>query len=199
MKSETRTSVCFRGKRERGMTLVELMVAMLVLAVGLGALTTLFAAATLSNNRNRRDTSGTLLAKWVLEQISGQHPNPAPSAPISDTDCAGNVWTIATAGGAAPAGAGATLVANAGSAYYGLIDQTQAYANIPVGYAMRYTDCGNGNGGRQAIYEVRWNVMTISPFARLITVSARQSGPTPGQLGTTLVAYPVTVRGIGGP
>ena len=57
-----------------GFTLIELMVAMVVLAVGLGALSTLFISATLSNNKNSRNATATLLAQLVLEQISCRAP-----------------------------------------------------------------------------------------------------------------------------
>ena len=159
-------------KIERGTTLVELMVAMFMLTVGMGAMLVLFMNSTVSNNRNVRDTSSTLLAQMVLEQINSQHIN--SNVAIVVTDCTGVQWTVATAGGAAPNGAGANLDQNANSLTYGGIDQTQAFNAIPANYAMRYTDCDPN--GQQAVYEVRWNVMTITANAtRLITVSARQA------------------------
>jgi len=183
-------------KAEQGLSLIELMIAMVILAVGLSSLTILFMYATASNARNNKDTSATLLAKTVLEQISAQHPN--SSAPILLTDCAGNQFTIATAGGAAPNGVGATLLQDSASFQYGGIDQTQSYSAVPNGYAMVYTDCGTN--GKQITYDVRWNVMTISAnTTRLITVSARQSGITNTQLGGRFFAIPVSLRGIGGP
>jgi len=50
-----------------GMTLLELVIAMAVLATGLGALSTLFISAALSNNKNSRNTTATLLAQLVLD------------------------------------------------------------------------------------------------------------------------------------
>jgi len=119
------------GKREDGMSLIELMIAMVVLAVGLGALTVLFISSASADNRNSRDTSATLLSQLVLEQISAQHPNSIAS--IILTDCAGNQWDIATAGAVAPSGVGATLVTDPASQYYGGIDPTQDYAAVPPG------------------------------------------------------------------
>jgi prepilin-type N-terminal cleavage/methylation domain-containing protein len=188
-----------RRRPEAGMTLVELMMAMLILAISLSSLTALFVFAAYSNNKSSRDTSATLLSQLVLEQITAQHPN--STAPIFVTDCTGNVWDIAYAPGAAPAGAGALLVQNAANPYYGGIDPTQAYAAVPPataatpGYAMQYVDCAQG--GRQATYDVRWNVMTISPYARLVTVSTRQL-TTASQLGNRIFALPATLRGIQG-
>lgn len=180
---------------EKGMTLVELMVAMSLLAVAMGAFLVLVLNSTVSNNRNMRDTSSTLLAQMILEQISSQHPN--STATITVTDCTGTQWTVASAGGPAPGGQGANLDQNPASPTYGSILQTQAYSTITANYAMQYTDCDTN--GHQAVYDVRWNVMTITANAtRLITVSARQANISSGQLGTAQFSVPVTLRGIGG-
>src|ERR1700721_4415243 len=107
-----------------------------------------------TDNRNSKDTSATLLAQMVIEQISAQHPN--SNATISVTDCAGNVWTVATAGGASPNGAGANLVTTSTSLNYGGSDPTQAYSNITTNYAMKYVDCGGGgNTGVPTTYARR--------------------------------------------
>src|ERR1700688_840831 len=145
----------FPRQSQAGMTLVELMIALFILAVGMGALTNLLVVAMATDNRNAKDTSATLLAQMVVEQISAQHPN--SNAAISVTDCAGNAWTIATTGGASPSGAGATLVTTSTAAGYGGIDQTQAYSAVTANYKMKYVDCGGaGNTGVQTIYDVRW-------------------------------------------
>ena len=65
----------FKRHSERGISLIELMIAMLVLAVGLGALTTLFVASIATDNRNSKDTSATLLAQKVIEELSAQSTN----------------------------------------------------------------------------------------------------------------------------
>jgi type IV pilus modification protein PilV len=178
-----------------GMTLVELMIAMLVLAIGLGGVTTLLITAISTNNRNSRDTTATMLAQLVIEEIGSQDPNSGViNIPI--TDCAGNAFNINVTGGAAPGGAGATLVTNAASVNYGGIDQTQALAAIPAGYQMSYVDCSVA-GGTRTTYDVRWNVMTISANnSRLITASARQLSSS--SLGGLRFALPVNLRGIGG-
>lgn len=116
-------------KGQAGFTLIELMVAMVVLAVGLGALSTLFISATLSNNKNSRNSTATMLAQLVLEQISSQSPN--STATIFLQDCAGNTWAIATTGAAAPSGAGALLDNTSTDYSYGGINPTQAYASVP--------------------------------------------------------------------
>lgn len=180
-----------------GTTLVELMIAMLILAIGLGGLVNVLVVAMATDNKNSKDTSATLLAQMVIEQISAQHPN--SNASISITDCAGNAWTIATTGGASPNGTGATLVTSSASVGYGGIDQTQAYSSITPNYAMKYVDCGGvGNTGIPTTYDVRWNVMTVDAnYTRLITASARPLGAN--QLGGAQFALPVNLRLVAGP
>lgn len=184
-------------RSQAGMSLIELMVAMSILSIGLGALTQLLVVALATDNRNSKDTSATLLAQMVIEQISAQHPN--SSATIAVTDCAGNSWTIATAGGASPGGAGATLVTSSSSTNYGGINQTQAYSSITANYAMKYVDCGGaGNTGVPTTYDVRWNVMTIDAnYTRLVTASARPVNAN--ALGGIQYAVPVNLRAVSGP
>jgi prepilin-type N-terminal cleavage/methylation domain-containing protein len=187
----------FPRQSQAGMTLIELMIALSILAVGMGALTNLLVVAMATDNRNSKDTSATLLAQMVIEQISAQHPN--STATISLTDCAGNNWTIATAGGASPNGTGATLVTSSTAAGYGGIDQTQAYSNITAGYAMKYVDCGGvGNTGVPTSYDVRWNVMTVDTnYTRLVTASARPLNAN--ALGGLQFALPINLRAVTGP
>jgi len=99
------------GKRiERGFTIIELMIAMVILAIGLGGLLVLFATAMNTNTKNSRDTGGTMAAQAILEQISAQSALPGSPA-ITVTDCAANSFLIATDGGAAGgAGNGAPVV-----------------------------------------------------------------------------------------
>jgi len=173
--------------------LIELMIAMLVLATGLGALTTLIAACMATDNRNTKDTSATLLAQKVIEELSAQNTN-APNAVVL-TDCAGNSWTIpSTQGTPAPSGQGATLATSAGSPYYGGIDFTQAVGSVPAGFSMQYVDCSLN--GAQTTYDVRWNVMQVTANStRLITASARQKGSINDGLH---YALPITLRAVGG-
>jgi type IV pilus modification protein PilV len=190
LEMSTKMKMRRRGNTQTGMSLIELMIAMLVLAVGVLGVMVMISTAVTSNNRAKLDTSGTLLAQTVLEQISAL---PATSnQPLALTDCNPNgaqVWPITTAGAVAP-GAGARINNNTGG-----IDWTEAFDQVPVGYRMRFVTCAGG--GRQSTYEVRWNVRTINALSRLITVSARQIGAAnPNQ--ARLYAPPVTLRTIAG-
>lgn len=197
MKTSQATAARRPHNQENGMSLIELLMALLILAIGLGGLTNVLLLAMETDNRNSKDTSATLLAQMVIEQISAQHPN--SSASISVTDCAGNTWTVATAGGASPNGAGANLVTNTSSAVYGGIDQTQSVGSITSGYAMQYVDCGGaGNTGVPTTYDVRWNVMTINTnYTRMVTASARALNGN--ALGGFAFALPVNLRVVAGP
>ncbi len=178
---------------ERGTTLIELMMAMLVLAIGLGATTIMLTGSMYSNNKSSRDMTATLLAQMVMEQISAQHVY--SDATINITDCAGNSWTVATTPGAAGTGSGATLKSD------GTIDFTQAYSTLlSNNYAMQYVDCSTA-GGTQTTYEVRWNVMNVSTntTSRLITSAARVMPSDSTKLGGRVFALPANLRGIGAP
>jgi Tfp pilus assembly protein PilV len=171
-------------KREKGMSLIELMIAMVVLMVGVLAVMSLIAVAIGSNARNRRDSTGTMLAEMVLDQISAIPVGASPST-VSISDCATNSYTIESAG--SPSGAGANL---SGSN----IDFTQGAATITANYSMMYTVCGPSNDTR-AVYDVRWNVQTITANSNFVTVAARlrNSGTDP-----RLFAIPVTLRTVVG-
>jgi len=190
-------SALARPCSQRGMTLIELMIAMVILAVGLGGITNLLVIAVATDNKNSKDTSATLLAQMVIEQISAQHPN--SNAAISITDCAGNAWTIATTAGASPNGFGATLITASSTFGYGGLDQTQSSASVPANYGMQYVDCGGaGNTGVSTTYDVRWNIMTINAsYTRLVTASARPLNAN--ALGGKQYALPVNLRSVAGP
>jgi type IV pilus modification protein PilV len=178
--------------RQSGMSLIELMIAMTVLVVGMLALMTLVTTAISSNNRNKLDTTGTMLAQTVLEGIAAQ---PATSGvPFTMMDCnpaGATSWTIATAGAASP-GAGANVTASTGNIDFNL----QSYAAVTANYKMKYVTCGVS--GAQATYDVRWNVRTLTNFTKLITVSARQLGVSTSGANLPFFSPPITLRTIAG-
>jgi Tfp pilus assembly protein PilV len=184
----------FDQSGERGISLVELVIAITVLAVGMAGLAVLFSTAIMNNSRSKGDTSGTMLTQTVLEQIAAQPANLVANLTLTDCNTAGaTVWPITTTGAASP-GAGATINVNTGA-----IDFTQAYAAVTAGYKMQYVACGNN--GRQMTYEVRWNIQTITANTRLITVSARPlaaASAANNQNQALLFAPPITLRTIGG-
>ncbi len=169
------------------MSLIELMIAMTVLVVGLLSLMTLVTTAISSNNRNKLDTAGTLLAQKVLEGIAAQPANVGTAFTMSD--CAGTSFTLATAGATSP-GAGATVNAS------GNIDFTQSLAGVTANYSMQYVTCGVG--GQQSTYDVRWNVRTLTTYTKLVTVSARQTAVSTTGANLPFFSPPITLRTIVG-
>ena len=134
-----------------------------------------------------------MVAEHVLEQISAQPANSAAS--LSITDCAGSAWNINTAGAALGAGTGGAYGGNgANLTSTGIVDWTQSYSVLPVGYGMNYVACGAG--GRQTAYDVRWDVITMSAFSRMVVVSARPVGSA--TVGGLKYVVPVNLRTIGG-
>src|SRR6266849_3298543 len=188
------TRVQFGKRAEGGFSLVELMIAITVLAIGMAGLAVLFSTAIMNNSRSKGDTSGTMLAQTVLEKIAAEPANTAATFTLTDCNPSGATnWTVATTGTASP-GSGANIDTSTNG-----IDFTQAYSGVPANYKMQFVECGGG--GRQTSYEVRWNIQTISANTRLITVAARPlaAASAAGNGNQALLfALPITLRTIGG-
>lgn len=180
-----------RNSSERGLTLIETMLALTILSVGMTALASLLMTSVAANGRNTTDTRGTLLAQMVMEQIASKPLN--TSFTLTDCNPAGaTTWTMTTTTAASP-GAGASLDSN------GNIDFTQAYTTLTTnspGYAMKYVSCGAN--GAQVTYDVRWNVRTLTGYTSQITVSARQIGVTTNGTLLPYFAPPVTLKSVAG-
>lgn len=177
----------YRSSCQRGMSMIELLIAMTVLAVGMGGMVAVFAAAIAGNSKAKFDTSGTMLAQTVLERVAAQPANAAANITLQDCNPgAPQNWIVSSAPG------GAALTAG------GDIDWVnQTYAQVQAAFpnhAMLFVACGNN--GRQVTYDVRWNVQTISANSRMITVSARPAAAN--NAGMPKFTQPVTLRGVGG-
>ena len=198
-----RTAQPRRRRRQAGLSMIELLIAMMVLAVGMMGSMILVRTAIVNNNRNKLDTTSTALAQTVLERIQSR---PATvNSTFTITDCTGVVSTINPAPGGAPNGAGAKIIQSSPppGQSIGDIDFTQDFAAVPVGYAMQYVTCGPAPGtlgaaaGAQVTYEIRWNVTTMTGFTKLVTVSARKRIAT-GTSALPFFSIPFTLRGVAG-
>jgi type IV pilus assembly protein PilV len=177
--------------RQAGMGLIELMIAMFVLAVGLIGVLGMILAAMASNNRNQSDTGATFVAQFVIEQIGAA----GAASSLTLTDCSGNVQTLTLT--PSTTGAGATLyttVTAPDSSLVNTIDWTQLSTAVTSGYQMNWDMC-DANNIKQT-FDVRWNVMdmstTLSGQTKMITVGAR-----PRAAQTTEIrrfALPATLR-----
>jgi prepilin-type N-terminal cleavage/methylation domain-containing protein len=170
---------------QRGMSLIELMIASFVLTVGVLGCAAVIPLAIGTNFKNRQQSNSTVIAQMTMEKISSA--SAGGSAALIITDCLGAANTINIIG--STAGTGAALLST-GSADF---SRLQGSSGAPAGYYMSYTSCGTS--GRQSIYDVRWNVQTPSSYVSLVTVSAKMksSGTNPN-----LLSLPVTIRTIVG-
>lgn len=171
-----------RRPAESGVSLVEVMIAAVVMIVGVLGVMMLITGSIAANTRNKMDSTATMAAQQVLEIVQTFSANSIGT--FSGTDCLGNTFTIAVAG-ATGNGAGAPLNA------VGAINFTQAQV---TNYSLNWPVCTTG--GRTATYDVRWNVRTLTPGTALVTVAARKRGSSDD---LRYYAIPVSLRTIVGP
>lgn len=141
-----------RARSDKGSSLIEMMIAIIVLTVGLIGSMAVASVSINGNTRDRRDSTSTAVAEMVAGQISAIPINGGVSS-VTITDCAGNSSTVNTSG--TTTGAGANLTSA------GVVDYTQSFSSVTSGYAMRYTICGVSSGVRTT-YDVRWNITTLA-------------------------------------
>ena len=174
-------------RRQKGLTLIELMLALFVLAVGLAGGMILVSTAIATNNRNKLDTTATLIAQTVLERILQQ--GASSTAVIAITDCTGNQLNINNTSAAAP-GAGSP-VANGSLTFQ---------AAPTAGYGGTYTVCRAG--GMTATYDVQWNITTMGTsgtqvYTKYVTVAARPQGAAANNKSQILFyGVPISLRGM---
>lgn len=146
--------------------MIEVMVAVLILMVSSLGVVGLVWSSILLNNRNKVDSTQTMLAESIIEQVNSTIIGSGSSAL---TDCDGTTWTIdTTPGGAALSGSS--------------IDFSEA--TPPMNYAMTYVlraPCA-ADGALTATYDVRWHVDIVGQAegmptnTYLVTVGAKRQG-----------------------
>jgi prepilin-type N-terminal cleavage/methylation domain-containing protein len=175
------------ANNQDGLTIIELMIAMVVLAVGiLGSMSVVIMAIN-GDFRSKQQSNSTALAQMVTERIMSI--SAWNNATLTITDCTPTDHSVSTIGNTTSAGAGATLTSS------GDVDYTQAKV---ANYNMAYTDCGTAN--RQMTYDVRWNIRTIAnnPYIKMLTVSARLNTVTNGATSGSVFGPVVTIKTIVG-
>src|SRR3954462_13376242 len=101
MNSQREITAMLRFKnRSRGFSLVEILIAMVILSVGLLAIIGMIVSASLTANSNKADTTAAMLADTVMEQISAKDVTSAGTFTIKD--CAGVDHTVGLTPGAPP-------------------------------------------------------------------------------------------------
>ena len=147
---------------QSGTSLIEVMLASLMIMVCALGILGLISATIATNHRNKVDSTQTMLAKSIVEQV---HSTLIGTGTSSLTDCSGTTWTIDTAPG------GADLSSSG-------IDFSQT--SVPDNYHMTYvvkSPC-TSTGVQQASYDVRWHVdlvgaPTTPTNTYMITVAAQ--------------------------
>ncbi len=106
-------------RSDSGMSMIELMMAMTLLAVGMAGVMILITSSIASNNRNKQDTTATVLSQMMVERLAAAGVNPTTTFEI--TDCQSNTITVDPRGntsgsfdykGCSAAGTGATYTVN---------------------------------------------------------------------------------------
>jgi prepilin-type N-terminal cleavage/methylation domain-containing protein len=177
-----------RMRGQSGITMLELMIAMVVLAVGLAGVMLLVTGSMTNNNRNKLDTTATTLSQMVLERIAAA--GPAATATFNLVDCTNVPRQIDPTG--STAGLGAPLDGS------GNINFTAA--PVPATYSVNYVVCGAN--GTQTTYEIRWRAQLLPANlpagsvtgAKLISVSSQKIASAGGP--ARLFARPVTLRTV---
>jgi type IV pilus modification protein PilV len=161
------------GASEAGFTLIEVLVALVLVVVGLLGLAILFPAEIRMSAQSKVSSGALMMAQRELDQVRKNIF--APSTLYSDAD--GNTLLDASCAGAAGTSCGNPLTAD------GLIDFSAASA---VGYSVQLQD-GSGQ-----TYSVRWNVMVTANDGRRIILGSKALNPPAGVPGVvhlqTLVA-----------
>jgi prepilin-type N-terminal cleavage/methylation domain-containing protein len=159
---------------ERGMSLIELMIALVVLLIGVVGSMSLIGLSIGGNGRSRQQSNSTTIVQMMVEKISSVKASTSPNLTLSD--CAGNSFTISTAVG------GSALTSS------GVVDFTQAAVS---NYQVLFTDCATG--GMQFTYDVRWNITQPTPYIKFLVVSAQKQN---AGNDAKYFSLPVTIRAL---
>jgi len=159
-----------RRGRQRGFTLVEMLLATLIVVVGLVAVAQLVPSSLMMNANNRSDGTALVLAQKQMEALRA-----IPLSQTTFTDPQGIVCPLATtcnlgdpANPGAIVGSPVTILDNSP-----IIDYTQP---LVAGYGFTYTDLNDPTG---AVNDIRWAVITTTNgtvTSRRIIVGAFRHG-----------------------
>jgi Tfp pilus assembly protein PilV len=191
-----------RNRNQAGFTLVELMIAGVLLVFGVMTMAGLVGLTVKNNGHSRLDSTATMLNQAVVEQVASGigyqsaaiicSTSTDPLCGIAKiTDC-GTHTTLSTAWLVNSVIGGANTV-------NGNIDFTQAKTSLS-GYQMDYVVC---NGAIQTTYDVRWSISALVPsasattttsFTHILTVGTQMEGGSSG-----IINFPINMRMMVGP
>src|SRR5262249_10210975 len=187
-------------KTQSGFSLVELLIAITVLAIGMAGILPVLIMGMNSNQANRQDSQAVTLAQMVTDQIAGRPASIDVNIPIQDCR-PNNIGGPQNLNINTAAGGGALFQPNAGSALAGTIDFSQP---IVGGYQMQYYAFGNNDvttiDRSAALYDIRWNIVAVpGNQMKIVTVAARRVNVVGrSQLQNLLFTRPINLRTIVG-
>lgn len=148
MESESQRSIHSRpaSPRERGFTLVELVIAMAILMFGIAAVAQMVPLSIQSNMRNRYDSTAVVLAERLLNQMVNQPITATQFIDVYDNNRVILLGSVAASG----------LTGNPVQVV-GTTVRVNFSVNPVANYNFTYT---NPNEAVPIPYEVRWSVIT---------------------------------------
>lgn len=161
------------GRRQSGFTLIEVMVAIVVLLAGVIGVAQLVPAAAYLNGQNRADSSSMVYAQREMDEFIDQ----GMSTAASFTDEQGNTCNLGSTS------TFNTAVGNPLTTLNGHVAIDFSGSQV-AGYGYYYTDPSDTTN---AIYDVRWAIITNGPASgaitsrRIILGVKKNSGDTPLQ------------------
>ena len=166
-----------KHRGQQGFTLIELMIAVVVLVVGVVSVAELVPAAMFLNTHNRADSTSMVYAQREMDQFVNQ-PLTTP-APYTFTDQQGNVCNL---GGATVFN---TVVGSPVTTVGGHVGIDFSGGQVG-GYSYTYTDPTDAT----TTYDVRWAVINTgiagSVYSRRFIMGVRKSGGNTPLLPITL-------------
>jgi prepilin-type N-terminal cleavage/methylation domain-containing protein len=168
-----------RRAAERGFTLMEMLMATVIILVGLVAVAQLVPLSVMMNSNNRNDGTALVFAQRVLEEMRNQ-----PLANSSYNDPQGVLCPLGNICMLGDPTQPSVLVGSPVNAASGIID----FSAAPVaGYSFTYVDPNDPLG---ATYDVRWavvtNVINGLPASRRIVLGVFRRGMKTPTLPVTL-------------
>ena len=161
-----------RIHRHAGFTLMEVLVATVVLLIGIVAVAQLVPVSVGLNANNRRDTTSLVIAQREMDALMSQPiANATFTDPLGLTCPAANVCNLGGAPATPPACVGNCPTLNIGNRPF-----INYNAAAVAGYSFNYTDPNDPSGS----YDIRWSVFTYGnaagPYGKRFVVGVRRIG-----------------------
>jgi len=158
------TKIAMQKIKQRGFTLMEVLVATVVLLTGIVAVAQLVPVAVTANNGNRRDSSASVIAQRELSQMLEQ-----PLTIFQFTDALGHLCNLGN-----PAAPGVTV----GSPVVVIANRPTINFSVAQVANYSFTTLADPEDPYSAQYDVRWAVITGgnggSASSRRFIIGARQ-------------------------